>query len=129
MSNAWGACAAEAEAFSRTTTGHHGATGDEILSIIESGELRPNKAGKVFLGGSPSETFAKGADRSRAAAFSIELEAGTGGATLTRTSTPGAPNTTVIGTDTGVPVRVQRLHVRTPDPPDPEGGFKQGDRI
>jgi len=72
-----GASAAEAEAFSRTTTGHHGATGDEILSIIESGELRPNKAGKVFLGGSPAETFAQGADRSRAAAFSIELEAGT----------------------------------------------------
>jgi len=93
--------------------GFHGAKAEEILSIIETGTLKP-KAGRIFIGGSAEETFAHGADRSRRAAFSLEVRTTKlVDANVERTRTPGVPTTTIINTKTPQKIEIGSLHVRT----------------
>ncbi|MCA9639636.1 MAG: hypothetical protein KC492_03050 [Myxococcales bacterium] len=92
------------------TSGFHGASGDKILSILESGEMRPSSSGEIWVSGDLRGTFQHGADKARGASLSIEVEVD---AASESWSTPGAPNSKLIKTSKGVPVTVKRLWVRT----------------
>lgn len=100
--------------------GYHGTTGDNILSIIDSGVFIP-KNNKVFLGSSPGRTFVHGVDTGRRAAFSVKVEVDVRNAQrYGRESLQGNPGATVIEGSSNLPVKVTELHVRTPDG---SGGF------
>jgi RHS repeat-associated protein len=97
------------------TSGYHGASGDKILAMLDSGTIPP-RSGEIFLGGSPGETFLHGGDTSRGATFSVEVVVDTKGVETTRTSTPGTPRTTIVHSDDPRPVTINKMHVRRPNP-------------
>ncbi|MDF1566371.1 MAG: hypothetical protein P1V51_25290 [Deltaproteobacteria bacterium] len=122
----WAAAADELGGVPTQTSGpiraYHGTTGDSILSIIDDGRMVP-KRDKIYLSETVTDTFVHGADRSRMAAFSIEvevLEVEAGIGAVTRRRLPGNPNSIVITSPEGVPVKVKKMFVRTPDG---RGGF------
>src|SRR5690606_17759046 len=91
-------------------SGFHGASGDRILSILDSGEMRPGSSGEIWVSGDLRGTFQHGADKARGVSLSIEVDVD---APSQSWSTPGAPNSKLIKTSTGVPVTVRRLWIRT----------------
>lgn len=100
----------------------HGTSGDNILSIIESGVMRPGSGKVQFAEGGPASTFMHGADRRRGAAFSIEVDVGVPqAAEILRESTQGVRRTLTVNTGESLTVNVKRRFVRTPDG---QGGFE-----
>lgn len=96
----------------------HGADGDEILSILEAGALRPRN-GLIFLS-EISDTFAHGADLKRKASFTLELDIKINPDKVTPKSVPGNPRTLEVATDQDVLVEIHKIHIRRPDG---SGGF------
>jgi hypothetical protein len=92
----------------------HGANGDKILSIIATGQLRPNEKNEVFCSRFRWEScLMHGADLMRKASFvikvSIETPADVGQSLV---QTPGVRDTVVFQTDTPLPAKVLELFVR-----------------
>lgn len=98
----------------------HGTDGDNILSILDEGALRPN-GGKVFLS-EVKDTFGHGGDLSRNKAFTIEVELKATTSDVIRTSVVGNPRTIQINTQDDVITNVKRLFIRTPKA---GGGFTE----
>jgi hypothetical protein len=94
----------------------HGTDGDNILSIIASGEMRPGADHRLFFSRYDwAPVLQYGADRKRKAAFAVEVELElAASASVQRTSTPGVLNTFVVLTTSAVPARVLELFVREP---------------
>lgn len=109
------------EAAERRVTGYHGTDGDTIISIIESGVMRPHREAVQLSGTSYQAAFAHGGDIGRRATFSLEIEVGVSSASrVSRSSTPGVPDTLTIRGSADLPVHAKRLFVRRPDG---DGGF------
>ena len=97
---------------------YHGTDGDSILSILTTGELRPNDQGEIYF--SQWEwppALMHGNDSKRKAHFVIQVRVQipkTAGRLLK--STPGVRNTVVI--QTGIPIKAQvlELYIRRPTP-------------
>ena len=97
-----------------TSTVFHGASGDKILSILESGELRPS-GGQVFVGSyERAPSYMHGADRTRKASFVLELEIiyDPSKVATERKSTSGVPNTLVLTTEMPLSIRALRMFER-----------------
>lgn len=100
-----------------STTYFHGASGDTILQIIDSGQLRPGKDNTVFLGRYNWQScMMHGPDRKRKASFVIKVAIGQmqDQRTIFR-ETHGVRDTAMIQTDQPIPVEVLELYVRTLD--------------
>lgn len=93
---------------------YHGASGDRILGIIVSGEMRPDADGQVFFAREGfSSVFMHGGDLKRRAAFAIKLRARLPkGATIQRGSTSGVQDTYIVVTAAPLAVEVLELYVR-----------------
>ncbi|AUT66448.1 hypothetical protein [Paraburkholderia terrae] len=96
----------------------HGASGDKILKIIESGVLQPDIDGKIFLGRHSWEScFMHGGDRQRKAAFVIKVKMGvTDDATMIFSETPGVRDTVQIQTNRPIAVAIIEMYVRRLQP-------------
>jgi hypothetical protein len=94
---------------------YHGANGDSILEIIDSGFLRPNHGQVFFSRSDPTSVLMHGADTKRMATFAIKVLATipTGAETVSK-ATPGVPETLVVNTTEPVRVQVTELYVRKP---------------
>jgi hypothetical protein len=94
----------------------HGATGDEILSIMSSGTMRPNGEGEIFFDEfSHERALQHGADLRRKLTFAAKMLVHIGeDVTTARRSVPGNPHALVIHATKTVPVRVLELYVRRP---------------
>lgn len=99
----------------RIIRGFHGTNGDNVLSILNSGELRPS-GGKIFLSKNLSDSFVHGGDLARKANFSIDVSVVVPkDASVEYTSKPGNPATILIHTNTPAQTQVNALHVRERD--------------
>lgn len=97
-----------------SSTYFHGASGDTILKIIASGQLRPGTDNTIYLGRYNWEScMMHGPDRKRKASFVIKVAVGQipEQATIFR-ETHGVRDTAVIQTDQPIPVDVLELYVR-----------------
>lgn len=109
------------------STYFHGASGDTILKIIESGQLLPGKDNKIFLGRYNWQScMMHGPDRRRKASFVVKVRVGSMDAlaTLFR-ETHGVRDTAEIQTGQPVPVEVLEMYVRRLD----EDGIASVDKI
>ena len=93
----------------------HGTNGDNILSILNSHQIRPNDSGTIFFSDRhPESVFMHGGDRRRRAAFAIKVEVTIPtDAPRVQRATHGVVDTVVITTTQPLSVRVLELHVRT----------------
>jgi RHS repeat-associated protein len=79
--------------------GHHGADGDKILYMIANGRMVSDANGEIFLSVQQGDTFVHGADSSRRAAFSVQVEVTVPpGGRVEHTSRPGNPQTIIVHT-------------------------------
>jgi RHS repeat-associated protein len=96
---------------------HHGADGDKILHMLNTGKMVSDSSGQIFLSGQQADTFVHGADRARSAAFSVKVEVRVPpGGRIERTSRQGNPHTTIVHTpepNQPVDVSVQSMTART----------------
>lgn len=91
----------------------HGATADELQSIISSESLHPNKDGKIFLARFEWEScLPHGADRKRKASFVAKLIVSAPAESIRYTETPGVRDTVIIQSNQAVPTKVTELYVR-----------------
>lgn len=91
----------------------HGADADEVVSIIESGVLRPKNNQLFFSRYSWESCLKYGADRRRGASFVIKVRiSAPTEATTVFCETPGTRDTAVIRTDRPIPAEVLELYVR-----------------
>jgi hypothetical protein len=95
---------------------YHGSNGDRILSIIASGELRPDPEGRVFFARHGwAGVLQHGGDRKRKAAFALALDVEIPPATLIeRKVTPGIPDTFIVHTPRPLKAKAVTLFVRNP---------------
>jgi hypothetical protein len=95
---------------------YHGADGDEILSIIRSREMRPNRDNEIFFGDfeyDRTQLYFQGTDTRRKASFVIKVEINIpDDVRHYRKPTPGVPNTFVLQTSNPLPVEVLEMYVR-----------------
>ena len=93
----------------------HGTNGDNILSIINSHQIRPNESGTIFFSARhPESVFMHGGDRRRRAAFAIKVEVTIPtDAQRVQSATRGVADTLMVTTTQPLSVRVLELHVRT----------------
>ena len=107
----------------RVVRAFHGAKGDAILGIIESGKMNPDASGKLFLARNDySSAFMHGGDSKRKASFVIEVELTFSTSTVDQSNVPtwGVDDTMLLRTNASVSASVLRLFIRKPDG---EGGF------
>jgi hypothetical protein len=92
----------------------HGASGDKILRIIDSGVLQPDDRGRIFLGRYSWEScFMHGGDRKRGAAFVVKIKIGAADERVTFfNETPGVRDTAQIQTDRPISVEIVEMYVR-----------------
>ncbi|MBB5503578.1 hypothetical protein [Paraburkholderia sp. MM5384-R2] len=92
----------------------HGASGDKILRIIDSGVLQPDDRGGIFLGRYSWEScFMHGGDLKRRAAFVIKIKIGAADEHITFfNETPGIRDTAQIQTDRPIAVEIVEMYVR-----------------
>lgn len=92
----------------------HGTNGDNILSIVATGLLRPNAKNEIFFSRFRWEScLMHGADRKRKAAFVIKVSVEIPDqASQSLLSTPGVQDTLVLRTELPVATRVLELFVR-----------------
>jgi hypothetical protein len=95
-------------------TYYHGADGDKILSIIDSGQMLPDARGELFFSQyTPDSCFMHGADRKRRASFVIKVAADIPeGVAVKRVETPGVRDTVIVRTADPIRVQVLELLVR-----------------
>ena len=106
--------------------GYHGTNGDNILSIIGSGSMRPSD-GKIFISTNRA-TFQHGTDSTRGAAFVVKIKL-TYNPTQVKneqTSKFGNPLTQIFHTDKEIQADVLELHVKRQlrEDGEPTGRFK-----
>ena len=92
----------------------HGTNGDNILSIIESGMMRPGADGRLFFAREDyGPVFMHGGDRKRGATFAIKVQVEIpAGVPIQRGSTSGVQNTYIVSTSKPLAVTVSELFVR-----------------
>jgi hypothetical protein len=91
----------------------HGATGDEILSVIRERSMRPDRDGLVYFSEKFEDALQHGADTRRKASFAFKaLITIPAGATVTRTTKQGNPLTVLVRTLTPLPTRLLEMYVR-----------------
>lgn len=96
---------------------YHGANGDRILAIIESGHMLPDSDARLFFAKYDwRNVLMHGGDTKRKAAFAIALDADlpAGAAMMPLSSTQGVRDTCVIVSQLPVPVTIVTLFVRQP---------------
>jgi hypothetical protein len=95
---------------------YHGTTGANILSIIESGEIKPNHEHKIFFARFYWEhVLMHGGDRHLRATFAIKVMATIpDGVVQERVGTAGVFDTLVLLTHKPIHVSVLELFVREP---------------
>jgi len=92
---------------------YHGAHGDKILKIIQSGVLKPDD-GEIFLARfEPQNCYMHGADRTRQANYVIKVEL-TISEDVRRQckETPGVRDTLVLRTTHDIPATVMEMYIR-----------------
>lgn len=91
----------------------HGATGDNILSIIRERSMRPDRDGLVYFSEKFEDALQHGADTRRKASFAFKAAITIpAGATVTRATKPGNPLTVLVRTVTPLPARLLEMYVR-----------------
>ena len=92
----------------------HGTNGDNILNIIEKGQLFPGKNQKIFLGRYSWEScMMHGPDRKRRASFVIKVRIiATDDVRTIFRETHGVRDAVEIQTDKPIPVEVLEMYVR-----------------
>jgi hypothetical protein len=92
----------------------HGTKGDNILNIIETGQIFPGKDQKIFLGRYSWEScMMHGADRSRHASFVIKIRiVPSDDVRRIFRETNGVRDAVEIQTDKPIPVEVLQMYVR-----------------
>jgi len=92
----------------------HGTTGDEILSIIETGLMKPDQKQEVFFSRYRWDScFMHGGDRKRKASFVVKVEVDIPDEVKhVFRETPGVRDTVILQTADPLPVRVLELFVR-----------------
>jgi len=102
---------------------YHGANGDNILSIVRTGNMKPDRQNEIYFCDVEYDRrnlYGHGGDSRRKAAFVIKVEADVPPhVKYYRKATPGVLNTLVLLTPSPLPVRVLEMYVRKPD----GGGF------
>ena len=95
---------------------YHGANGDKILSIIASGEIRPNHKGEVFFSQFEwADCLMHGYDEKRKASFVIGVNIEVpSSAIVKRIQTPGVRVTLVVVTQKPLKAQVIELYIREP---------------
>lgn len=95
---------------------YHGTTGDNILSILDSGKMNPSAQHEMFFSSSSWQTVLMyGADRKRGAAFAIKVAVTIPEHIIQlNASTPGNPDTLILQTIEPLPAQVLELYVRKP---------------
>jgi hypothetical protein len=96
---------------------YHGADGDSILGILNSGSMRPGTLNKVYFSERRDDTFQHGGDRRRRATFSVKVRVTLPpGASLTRQRTQGNALAVIVTTTMPIPATVLELYSRTLQP-------------
>ena len=94
---------------------YHGANGDNILSIIRDGVMRPDSNREIYFSATNEDVFQHGGDIKRNATFGfkarITLPAG---ATQRRESRQGNPRAVIVTSTLPVPTEILELYVRLP---------------
>jgi hypothetical protein len=93
---------------------YHGTDGDNILGIIRSRSVMPNRDGKIFFSENNfSSVLMHGPDEKRKASFALKLRVTIPNhATLTRKSTDGVTDTLEVSTAVSLHADVLELYVR-----------------
>jgi len=94
---------------------YHGAKGDNILGILSTGVIKPNKVHEVFFSEfTPASVLMHGADSTRGAAFAIKVDVIIPErARQIRLVTPGVRDTLKVVTTEPLSARVMEMTVRT----------------
>ena len=116
-----------------TRTLYHGATGDAILSIIQSGTMAPRQGRVYFSHHRPESTFMHGADRKRGACFAIRVDVDVPPGVIQRQQfTHGVADAIIIETHAPLTVTVRELFIRPlgkPGQPEPMSRIPGVDEI
>lgn len=98
----------------KTDVYFHGTTGDNILSIIETGLMKPDQKHEIFFSRYRWDScLMHGADRKRKAGFVVKVEVDISDKVKhVFRETPGVHDTVILQTADPLPVRVLELFVR-----------------
>ena len=94
----------------------HGAPGDNILGILEAGQIRPGSDGKIYFSRFNWEpTIQYGADLKRGASFAVSMDVELpDSAVLQRQPKGGVPNALIVVTAVPLRAAVKELFIREP---------------
>ena len=96
---------------------YHGTKGDDILTIIKRGVLRPNKSGEIyFVQHDVTGAMQYGVDESRMACYAIRVRVEVPlTATMEQLERSGAPRDTLrVTTPLPIKAEVTEMYIRTP---------------
>ena len=94
---------------------YHGTKGDNILSIINDGLMRPDAGHKVYFSERLEDSLQHGGDLKRKATFAFKARITVpSGASLARVATPGNCLAVLITTAIPLPAKLIELYVRLP---------------
>jgi hypothetical protein len=94
---------------------YHGTNGDNILSILQEGLMRPSAQHKVFFSQKFEDALQHGGDLKRKLTFAFKAQVVLPSvASLERTSKPGNPLTVIVDSIAPLPTTILELYVRTP---------------
>ena len=92
----------------------HGADGDKILYILNSGKMIPDSQNEIYFDETnPTNCFVHGADSKRKSCFVLKVELELEGLHFYRTRKPGNPTTLIIQSLSPLPVKVLEMYART----------------
>jgi hypothetical protein len=91
---------------------YHGTKGDNIVSIVKSGSMRPRDGKIYFSSVSFGGCFAMGADTKRKACFVIKVAFELPGGCSIENKVTNVPGTKILHTTSPLNVRVLEMYVR-----------------
>ena len=94
----------------------HGTNGDNILTIMREGLLRPNREGKIYFSERRFDSvLMHGADMKRKATFAVKLRVTIPTtASVSRAATAGVADTVLVTTTLPLKAEVLELYIREP---------------
>ena len=93
----------------------HGTEGDNVLSILGQGLMRPDEDHEIYFSQRFEDALKHGADEKRRAAFAFKARVTIpDGASVRRAQKPGNPLTVIVTTVLPISVAIEELYVRIP---------------
>lgn len=94
---------------------YHGTDGDNILSILRDGSMRPHAGHEIFFSERFEDALQHGGDLKRKLTFAFKAQVVLPStASLERTAKPGNPLTVIVKSIAPLPTTILELYVRTP---------------